>query len=73
MPRPSGLIATASQSRPHAGRPSSSRPRDGQPRRHAACVRYPADGFAEQVTLALDAAVADRPDTEPLRKLVLAS
>ncbi|MFJ4013029.1 M48 family metallopeptidase [Streptomyces sp. NPDC090026] len=39
----------------------------------SAYVRYPADGFPEQLTLALDAAVADRPDTEPLRKLVLAS
>ncbi|QES49851.1 peptidase [Streptomyces venezuelae] len=39
----------------------------------SASVRYPADGFEEQLLLALDAAVADLPDTEPLRKLVLAS
>ncbi|MFG2294960.1 M48 family metallopeptidase [Streptomyces sp. NPDC048603] len=39
----------------------------------SASVRYPADGFADQLTLALDAAVADRPDTAPLRKLVPAS
>ncbi|MER5932954.1 M48 family metalloprotease [Streptomyces sp. NPDC002054] len=39
----------------------------------SASVRYPADGFEEQLLLALDAAVADHPDTEPLRKLVLAS
>lgn len=39
----------------------------------SAYLRYPEGGFEDQLTLALDAAVADRPDTEPLRKLVLAS
>ncbi|MGW2016305.1 M48 family metallopeptidase [Streptomyces sp. NPDC001927] len=39
----------------------------------SAYLRYPEDGFEDRLTLALDAAVADRPDTEPLRKLVLAS
>ncbi|MCX5584850.1 M48 family metalloprotease [Streptomyces erythrochromogenes] len=38
----------------------------------SAALRYPADGFEEQLRLALDAVVADLPDTEPLRKLVLA-
>ncbi|WP_420708462.1 M48 family metallopeptidase [Streptomyces sp. ERV7] len=38
----------------------------------SATLRYPADGFEDQLELALDAAVADLPDTEPLRKLVLA-
>ncbi|MEV7612421.1 M48 family metalloprotease [Streptomyces sp. NPDC089799] len=38
----------------------------------SASVRYPADGFADQLALALDAAVADRPDTSLLRKLVTA-
>lgn len=38
----------------------------------SAFVRYPADGFEERLGQALDAAVADLPDTEPLRKLVLA-
>ncbi|MEU8779029.1 M48 family metallopeptidase [Streptomyces sp. NPDC048606] len=35
-------------------------------------LRYPGDGFEERLEAALDAAVADSPDTEPLRKLVLA-
>ncbi|MFD7013506.1 M48 family metallopeptidase [Streptomyces sp. NPDC059928] len=39
----------------------------------SAYVRYPVGGFEEQLALALDSAVADQPDTEPLRKLVLAS
>ncbi|MEV6951699.1 M48 family metalloprotease [Streptomyces sp. NPDC051183] len=38
----------------------------------SATLSYPADGFEEQLTAALESAVADRPDTEPLRKLVLA-
>ncbi|MGT2530104.1 hypothetical protein ACU4GG_25665 [Streptomyces nojiriensis] len=38
----------------------------------SATLRYPADGFEERLGLALDAAVADQPDTESLRKLVLA-
>ncbi|MFJ8012934.1 M48 family metalloprotease [Streptomyces sp. NPDC096339] len=38
----------------------------------SATLRYPADGFEEQLDLALDAAVADQADTEALRKLVLA-
>ncbi|MFJ6794703.1 M48 family metalloprotease [Streptomyces sp. NPDC091268] len=38
----------------------------------SATLAYPGDGFEEQLAPALDAAVADRPDTEPLRKLVLA-
>ncbi|WP_324605657.1 hypothetical protein [Streptomyces ipomoeae] len=38
----------------------------------SATLRYPADGFEDQLGLALDAAVADQPDTESLRKLVLA-
>ncbi|MEU6314541.1 M48 family metalloprotease [Streptomyces sp. NPDC047014] len=38
-----------------------------------AALCYPADGFEERLGPALDAAVADLPDTEPLRKLVLAS
>ncbi|MFC9297545.1 M48 family metalloprotease [Streptomyces sp. NPDC057011] len=37
-----------------------------------ATLRYPADGFEDLLGLALDATVADQPDTEPLRKLVLA-
>ncbi|WP_405489551.1 M48 family metallopeptidase [Streptomyces sp. NBC_00096] len=37
-----------------------------------ATLRYPADGFEEQLESALDSAAADLPDTEPLRKLVLA-
>ncbi|MFI9307036.1 M48 family metallopeptidase [Streptomyces triculaminicus] len=38
----------------------------------SATLRYPADGFEDQLGLALDAAVADQPHTESLRKLVLA-
>ncbi|MFD3802049.1 M48 family metallopeptidase [Streptomyces sp. NPDC058611] len=38
----------------------------------SATLLYPADGFEDQLPPALDAAVADQPDTEPLRKLVLA-
>lgn len=38
----------------------------------SAALRYGADDFEDQLELALDAAVADRPDTESLRKLVLA-
>ncbi|MFE0582684.1 M48 family metallopeptidase [Streptomyces sp. NPDC058874] len=38
----------------------------------SATLRYPTEGFEEQLRLALDAVVADQPDTEPLRKLVLA-
>lgn len=38
----------------------------------SATLRYAADGVEDQLDLALDAVVADRPDTEPLRKLVLA-
>ncbi|MFJ3202021.1 M48 family metalloprotease [Streptomyces sp. NPDC086989] len=38
----------------------------------SAALRYPHEAFAEELAGALDAAVADRPDTEPLRKLVLA-
>ncbi|WP_405921782.1 M48 family metallopeptidase [Streptomyces sp. NBC_00122] len=38
----------------------------------SATLRYPSDGFEDQLGLALDAAVADQPDTESLRKLVLA-
>ncbi|MFD7262789.1 M48 family metallopeptidase [Streptomyces sp. NPDC059874] len=38
----------------------------------SASLRYLADGFEDQLDLALDAAVADQADTEPLRKLVLA-
>ncbi|MGW7434768.1 M48 family metallopeptidase [Streptomyces sp. NPDC054849] len=38
----------------------------------SAALRYPADGFEDRLDLALDAAVADLPDTESLRKLVLA-
>lgn len=38
----------------------------------SATLLYPADGFEDQLPLALEAAVADQPDTEPLRKLVLA-
>ncbi|MFD9728573.1 M48 family metallopeptidase [Streptomyces sp. NPDC059072] len=38
----------------------------------SATLRYPVDGFEERLGLALDAAVADQPDTESLRKLVLA-
>ncbi|MGW6704478.1 M48 family metalloprotease [Streptomyces sp. NPDC054956] len=37
----------------------------------AATLRYPADGFEEELETALTSAVADHPDTEPLRKLVL--
>ncbi|WP_373979104.1 M48 family metallopeptidase [Streptomyces sp. TLI_146] len=37
-----------------------------------AALRYPTDGFEDQLDLALDATVADLPDTELLRKLVLA-
>ncbi|MBT2408048.1 MULTISPECIES: M48 family metallopeptidase [unclassified Streptomyces] len=37
-----------------------------------ATLRYPAGDFADRLDEALDAAVADQPDTEPLRKLVLA-
>ncbi|MFD0378304.1 hypothetical protein [Streptomyces sp. NPDC127112] len=38
----------------------------------SATLRYPADGFEDQLDLALDTAMADQADTEPLRKLVLA-
>ncbi|MEV6552785.1 M48 family metallopeptidase [Streptomyces sp. NPDC051597] len=38
----------------------------------SATLRYPADDFEDQLEQALDATVADTPDTEPLRKLVLA-
>lgn len=38
----------------------------------SATLRYPADGFEEELERALDSAVADLPDTAPLRKLVLA-
>jgi hypothetical protein len=38
----------------------------------SASLRYPHEAFAEELQAALDLAVADRPDTEPLRKLVLA-
>ncbi|MBW5481971.1 M48 family metalloprotease [Streptomyces bambusae] len=38
-----------------------------------ASLRYPGDGYEDQLALAIDAAVADLPDTTPLRKLVLAS
>ncbi|GLV80605.1 Zn-dependent protease [Streptomyces lavendulae subsp. lavendulae] len=38
----------------------------------SATLSYPSEGFEERLGLALDAAVADLPDTEPLRKLVLA-
>lgn len=38
----------------------------------SAALAYPTDGFEDQLDLALDAFVADQPDTEPLRKLVLA-
>ncbi len=38
----------------------------------SATLRYQADGFEDRLDLALDAAVADLPDTESLRKLVLA-
>ncbi|MEV4436034.1 hypothetical protein [Streptomyces sp. NPDC049555] len=38
----------------------------------SATLRYPADGFEDQLGPALDAAVADQPDTESLRTLVLA-
>lgn len=38
----------------------------------SAALHYPADGFEDRLGPALDAAVADLPDTEPLRKLVLA-
>ncbi|WP_406184477.1 M48 family metallopeptidase [Streptomyces sp. NBC_01006] len=38
----------------------------------SAALRFATDGFEEQLELALDALVADRPGTEPLRKLVLA-
>lgn len=34
-------------------------------------LRFATEGFEDQLELALDALVADRPDTEPLRKLVL--
>ncbi|MEV6576871.1 M48 family metallopeptidase [Streptomyces sp. NPDC051582] len=37
----------------------------------SASLRFATDGFEEQLELALDAVVADQPDTEPLRKLVL--
>ncbi|MCX5194767.1 M48 family metalloprotease [Streptomyces sp. NBC_00249] len=37
-----------------------------------ATLRLPSDGFADRLEAALDAAVHDAPDTEPLRKLVLA-
>ncbi|MFE2289370.1 M48 family metalloprotease [Streptomyces sp. NPDC059443] len=37
----------------------------------SATLRYPADGFEERLKTALDSAVADLPDTDPLRKLVL--
>ncbi|MBT2480390.1 M48 family metallopeptidase [Streptomyces sp. ISL-94] len=38
----------------------------------SATLRYQAEGFEDQLGLALDAVVADQPDTELLRKLVLA-
>ncbi|MCX4715626.1 hypothetical protein OG818_07410 [Streptomyces virginiae] len=38
----------------------------------SASLHYPADGFEDRLGQALEAAVADLPDTEPLRKLVLA-
>ncbi|MFE6834656.1 M48 family metalloprotease [Streptomyces sp. NPDC057705] len=38
----------------------------------SAALVYPADGFEEQLGLALDAALSDQTDTESLRKLVLA-
>ncbi|MFB6620611.1 M48 family metalloprotease [Streptomyces sp. NPDC056367] len=38
----------------------------------SATLRYPDDGFEDRLGPALDAVVADRPDTGPLRKLVLA-
>ncbi|MGW5851321.1 M48 family metalloprotease [Streptomyces sp. NPDC055254] len=38
----------------------------------SASLGYPDGGFEDRLTLALDAAVADQCDTEPLRKLVLA-
>ncbi|MEV7446588.1 M48 family metallopeptidase [Streptomyces sp. NPDC091204] len=38
----------------------------------SATLVYPADGFEEQLAPALDAVVCDQPDTESLRKLVLA-
>ncbi|MEW2413701.1 M48 family metallopeptidase [Streptomyces sp. NPDC046866] len=39
----------------------------------SAALRYPCDDFEEQLRSALEAATADQCDTEPLRKLVLAS
>ncbi|WP_406346841.1 hypothetical protein [Streptomyces sp. NBC_00648] len=39
---------------------------------HPAAPRYPTDGFEDLLEAALDATIADQPDTEPLRKLVLA-
>ncbi|WP_030714213.1 M48 family metallopeptidase [Streptomyces sp. NRRL F-2580] len=38
----------------------------------SAALVYPAEGFEEQLGPALDAVVSDQPDTESLRKLVLA-
>ncbi|MFB7183461.1 M48 family metallopeptidase [Streptomyces sp. NPDC056257] len=38
----------------------------------SAALVYPADGFEERLGQALDAVVSDQPDTESLRKLVLA-
>ncbi|AWZ15405.1 M48 family metallopeptidase [Streptomyces sp. ICC1] len=38
----------------------------------SATLRYLADGFEDELERALERAVADLPDTEPLRKLVLA-
>ncbi|MER6201228.1 M48 family metallopeptidase [Streptomyces sp. NPDC001586] len=38
----------------------------------SAALVYPVDGFEEELGLALDAVVSDQPDTESLRKLVLA-
>ncbi|MEU9159568.1 M48 family metallopeptidase [Streptomyces sp. NPDC048424] len=38
----------------------------------SAALVYAVDGFEEQLGAALDAVVSDQPDTEPLRKLVLA-
>lgn len=35
-------------------------------------LRYPSEAFEQSLEAALDAAVSDAPDTEPLRKLVLA-
>ncbi|MFI1105089.1 hypothetical protein [Streptomyces melanogenes] len=35
-----------------------------------AALCYPTDGFEDQLELALDATVADLPDTEPLRRLM---